>query len=300
MQYAKQKPLPSSRESLMEEWRQTLTNDAVFDPSDVVIAELSEYFKLSPEEVREKCLNWEKYSLEEWQAKDRTSPEGLADFYQTQVSWIFDTMWYHAQQSHENAPAESVEIVLGLHHLPPGEMLDFGAGPGSSVMFFSRLGWKVSYADISTTMLDFARWRLDRHKVQATFYNTRRDTLPTGAFDLITAFDVMVHVPDIGETLTQLHRALKPGGYLIFNIDNRPLTLENHGHLYEEQWPILGKVRRIGFSRRPKITYFHVYQKVEQSNLRTAFITIFDQLRYNRYITFVGNGVRALKRRLLR
>lgn len=286
------------RPALLEIWRQALTGGADADPSEVVVAELAEYFKLEPDEVRQRCLNWEAASIKEWEAADRSSRAGLLDFYQTQTSWIFDTMWYHAQQYHGQAPAESVEIALGLSHLKPGRHLDFGAGPGSSSLFFHRLGWKVALADISTTMLNFARWRLERHQVPAIFYDTSHEPLPALSFDLITAFDVMVHVPDPAETLRQLHRALKPGGYLVFNIDNQPLTRRTQWHLYEEQYPILGKVRSTGFRRHPKISYFHVYQKVQRGPMASRLIPLYDRLRYNRYVNFVGNRVRQAKRRL--
>jgi 2-polyprenyl-3-methyl-5-hydroxy-6-metoxy-1,4-benzoquinol methylase len=220
----------------------------------------------------------------------------MTEFYKTQVSWIFDTMWYHANQFHGTAPAESVEIALGLKHLEPGNHLDFGAGPGSSSLFFHSLGWNVYLADISTTMLDFARWRLAKHAVPATFFDTNTDPLPAHTFDLITAFDVMVHVPDIQETLEKLHRALKPGGYLVFNIDNLPCTATTQWHLYKDQFPILKHVRRTGFKRHAKITYFHVYEKVERGPLFTKLVPLYDNLRYNRVVTFVGNGVRGLQR----
>lgn len=286
----------AERAALMEAWRRGLTMDAWTDPTDAILDELCTYFQVTAEEARRRCIDWKAESLREWQAGDRTTTEGLADFYRQQVSWIFDTMWYHANQYHGTAPAESVEVALGLGHVSPGHVLDFGAGPGSSALFFHRLGWEVSLADISTTMQDFARWRLGRHGVPATFYDNSRDELPAAAFDLITAFDVMVHVPDVARTIAQLHRSLKPGGYLVFNIDNQPPTIENHGHLYRDQWPILRHVRRTGFHRCPKITYFHVYQKVERTAPGRWTIGAQDVLRYNRFVTRLGDVVRAARR----
>src|SRR5689334_14163241 len=92
------------RPALLEIWRQALTGGTGDDPREVVVAELAEYFKLEPAEVRRRCLNWETDSIKEWEAADRSSREGLLDFYQTQTSWIFDTMWYHAQQYYGLAP----------------------------------------------------------------------------------------------------------------------------------------------------------------------------------------------------
>jgi 2-polyprenyl-3-methyl-5-hydroxy-6-metoxy-1,4-benzoquinol methylase len=287
-----------SRAELFSLWKDCLTQGQSDDPHVAVVAELSEYFHMPPEQVRQRCLHREDESVQEWQATDRSTREGLLDFYRTQTSWIFDTVWYHANQCNEEIHAETINIVEGLRHLVPGHHLDFGAGPGTSSLFFYALGWQVSLADISTTFLDFAKWRLNRHNVPATFYDTSHERLPDNQFELITAFDVMVHVPDITETLLHLHRALKPGGYLVFNIDNRPKTLKTESHLYESQYPILGKVRRVGFQRLPKITYFHIYQKVERNATGTALISIYDTLRYNQFVTAVGDTVRGLKRQI--
>lgn len=282
---------------LLETWRRGLTRGHDIDPHAAVVAELGEYFRLDAAAVRERCENWTRYSLDEWRAGDRTTNEGLRAFFDQQTSWIFDTMWYHANQCDGRAPAESVDIALGLSHLAPGRQLDFGAGPGSSVIFFGQLGWDTSLLDISKTMRDFAAWRLERRNLKVPIY-ANVSQLPLDSYDLITAFDVMVHVPNAGSVIERLHRSLKVGGYLVFNIDNRPASLENHGHLYEDQWPILRTVRRAGFRRLPKISYFHVYEKVARSPLESNLVAIFDRARYNSTVTSVGNIVRSIRRSL--
>ena len=289
-------PVRRDRAALLELWRQALTlaDPDLHDPLDAVRRELGEYFRLPDDEVRRRCLHWEDDSVREWQAGDRSTPDGMLDFYRTQTSWIFDTLWYHAQQYHGTAWAESVEVADGLAFLKPGKHLDFGAGPGSSSLFFHQLGWEVHLADISTSMLEFARWRLARHGVAGCFYDTSQESLPPAAFDLITAFDVIVHVPDIHATLTRLHKALRPGGYLVFNIDNRPLTERTAWHLYSEQYPILRQVRAVGFRRCPKVRFFHVYRKINQTATGSRLIACTDRLRYNAAIAGVGKVARRL------
>jgi SAM-dependent methyltransferase len=288
-----------TRTNLLETWKRALTRGEDIDPHAAVIAELGEYFHLDPDVVRERCENWTRYSRDEGLAGDRSTDEGLRDFFDQQTSWIFDTMWYHANQYSGSAPAESVEIALGCAHLPTGRLLDFGAGPGTAAIFFHDLGWDTSILDISKTMRDFAAWRLQRRNVKARIYADVNE-LPTESFDLVTAFDVMVHVPNAGEVIARLHRSLKLGGHLVFNIDNRPASLDNHGHLYEDQWPILRTVRRAGFRRLSKVTYFHVYEKVARGRLETEIVAAFDRARYNRAVTGVGNVVRGIQRNLAR
>jgi 2-polyprenyl-3-methyl-5-hydroxy-6-metoxy-1,4-benzoquinol methylase len=279
---------------LLRVWIDCITRSRPIDPHDAVVEELAEYFSLSSDEVRRRCEQWEEESVAQWHAEDRSSITQVVEFFQTQTSWIFDTMRYHAEQCKGLAVPQSVEVMHRLRSLPKGDYLDFGAGPGSSGLFMHALGWKVSLADISTSFLEFARWRLQKHNVTATFYNTAETQLPTAAFDLITAFDVMVHIPQIRETLYDLHRALRLGGYLIFNIDSRPRGPTTEYHFFENHYPITRHVRGIGFQKRQRIGDFYVYQKVFRPSLARHGMIVWDQLRYNYYTHAVGRIVRRI------
>lgn len=284
---------------LLEAWRESLVVDGYDDPRESALHELSLYFDMPKDKVRERCMNWERDSVQEWEAAPRDTPEGLLDFYRTQRSWIFDTVWYHAQQFYEVQPPESVMIAERLRNVIPGKHLDFGAGPGSTSLFFHHLGWDVSLADISTTMQEFAKWRLGRRNIPATYFDTSREELPDNAYDLITACDVMVHVPNPRETLAQLHSALKVGGYLVFNVDSRPKpSRETQWHLYPFAYPILRPVRSVGFKREPKLEFFHVYQKLAVNGAtRVRLVTVSDAFRYNSVVSHAGELVRTWKNR---
>src|SRR5258708_7635567 len=171
--------LRRSRAQLLEIWRQSLVVDGYTDPRESALHELALYFNITPEEARARCEHWEQDSVREWENAPRDTPEGLLDFYRTQQSWIYDTVWYHAQQCFEEQPAESVMIAERMADVVPGHHLDFGAGPGSTSLFFQRLGWQVSLADISTTMQAFAKWRLVTRGVPAHYLHTTPTALPT-------------------------------------------------------------------------------------------------------------------------
>lgn len=301
LMHAEAIPMSTSRshKDLLEVWRESLVVDGYTDPRESALHELALYFNMTPEQAHERCLHWEQDSVAEWEAQRRDTPEGLLDFYRTQQSWIFDTVWYHAQQYYEVQPPESVMIGERLSNVSPGKHLDFGAGPGSTSLFFHRLGWEVSLADISTTLQAFSKWRLERRGIAATYYDTSTDALPDDTFDLITACDVMVHVPDPRETLRQLYRALKVGGYLVFNVDARPKpSRETQWHLYPYAYPILRPVRAAGFARLPQLEFFHVYQKVaNNSPARVRTVSVLDTCRYNLLVSKVGDVVRAVKAR---
>jgi 2-polyprenyl-3-methyl-5-hydroxy-6-metoxy-1,4-benzoquinol methylase len=269
------------------------------DPASSALQELARYFNITEDEARRRCLNWETDSVAEWEAKDRSTSEGLLDFYHTTESWIFDTVWYHAQQYYGNQPAESIMIAERLSAIKPGWHLDFGSGPGSTSLFFQRLGWQVALADISTTLLAFARWRFEQRGLAAEFYDLNKVELPEERFDLITACDVMVHVPDPTATLRQLHRALKPGGILVFNVDARPKReRENQWHLYLHAYPVLRPVRSVGFERLPRLEFFHIYRKIDaRGPLAAKSIGLVDVARYNRLMSALGDVKRGMSAR---
>jgi SAM-dependent methyltransferase len=293
-------PAARSRDELLAIWRESLLTDNCADPKASALRELSLYFNISEDEALARCQSWESDSVKEWEAAPRDTPDGLLNFYRTQQSWIFDTVWYHALQCTEEMPPESAMIAHRLKCITPGKHLDFGAGPGSTSLFFHQLGWEVSLADISTTLQAFARWRLDRRGIAANYYDTSVDRLPDGTFDLITACDVMVHVPDPAATLADLHRALKPGGYLFFNVDARPRpSRETQWHLYPFAYPILRPVRRIGFEREPRLEFFHVYRKLlDNSPLRARLVSAFDFCRYNYPVSWTAQAARDLRSRV--
>ena len=290
--------IPQNPAELLEVWRESVVLDGFADPSGSVLHELSLYFDISVDEARDRCLHWVRDSVQEWEASARDTPEGLLDFYRTTQSWIFDTMWYHAQQYYGTKPAESVMIARRLAHLQPGRHLDYGAGVGSTSLFFQRLGWQVALADISASMQAFARWRFAQRKLDAEFYDLTAQELPADYFDVVTACDVMAHVPDPARTLRRIRRSLKPGGLLIFNVMAHPdLTGEYVGHLYHHSYPVLQPVRRIGFERLPRLEFFHVYRKVSRRTpARALAVQLYDAVRYNRLVSAGGDVKRAVAR----
>ena len=52
--------------------------------------------------------------------------------------------------------------------------------------------------------------------------------LPSGTFDLVTSTEVFEHVPDDAKGFSEIHRVLKPGGWLIFTapLTRNPVTVE--------------------------------------------------------------------------
>jgi ubiquinone/menaquinone biosynthesis C-methylase UbiE len=234
-----------------------------------ILDDLSTYFALAPDECVRRCLEWEQWSVLEWSARPRNTPAELRDFYLSTASWCFDLLWYAYLQAEGYAYPVSVVVTTCLPEPGPGQRhLDFGSGVGVTAQMFARLGYETDLADVSTSLLQFGRWRLERRGEVARYIDLNHDRLTSQAYDVITAIDTLVHVPDVALTVGELHRALKPGGILFANFDVRPPTPENAWHLYSNDIPLRWMLQRTGFEPIKSLDgMITAYRKVEPSSL---------------------------------
>lgn len=234
----------------METFRKVLEVDGL-DGRESVLDELSEYYGYTRDESLQRCLHWEDWSVEEWSSADRSTPEGIKEFYQSVESWSFDLMWYaYLQTAGYGYPATVIAARFAAGMAEGRDHLDFGSGTGTTAQLFSRLGFRTTMADISEPLLTFAAWRLARHGDPCNQIHLTTEGLPEAAFDFITALDTLVHVPDFDATVRDLHRAIRPGGYLLTNFDVR--TPDEHGtqwHLYSDPFALDHRLRTAGFVR---------------------------------------------------
>lgn len=111
-------------------------------------------------------------------------------------------------------------------HLPaPGEprlrVLDSGCGQGTQALRLARLGHTVLGVDVSDRLLDDAREAASREspEVRARLTFEHGDLLSLrpeihGRFDLICCHGVLMYLPSLGEALTALVAAARPGALL--------------------------------------------------------------------------------------
>lgn len=98
-------------------------------------------------------------------------------------------------------------------------LLDVGCGAGHHHLFLKQY-FEVVGVDGSGKMLEFARKRnpeIDYHKADMRSFDLKRQ------FDVVMAFDTIMYnltYPDLQVTLTNLSRHLRPGGMLLFYMEN--------------------------------------------------------------------------------
>jgi SAM-dependent methyltransferase len=105
--------------------------------------------------------------------------------------------------------------------LLPGTALDIASGRGRNALFLAARGWKVEALDVSPVALEqlAERARNKGYAVSVKQVDLNHVELPGPLYDLIVNFNFLQR------SLTgQIKRALKPGGYVIFEtflIDQR-------------------------------------------------------------------------------
>lgn len=260
---------------------------------DGVLGDLAEHHGLTADQALDRCLRWESESVGEWESAPRDTATGIAGFYDSVESWSFDLHWYNYLQGAGFGYPKSV-IVADLVGKPPrpARMLDFGSGAGVTAQLFAALGFEVTLADVSAPLLGFARWRLERRGVAARYLRLPTE-LPEGAYDLITALDVMAHVPgeELDRTTGSLRRALRPGGLLVTDYDVRRRSRNNAWHLHEDDLPLRWAVERAGFVPVRLVDgIVWVYRAVPTHGLRWRLRTALAWLR------LASPPVRALRR----
>ncbi len=105
--------------------------------------------------------------------------------------------------------------VERLH--PKGRLLDVGCATGIFLHEMQQAGWDVVGIEPNLNAADYARRRFG---LQIYIGTLRQVGLPSAAFDVITLWDVLEHLPTPWADLVEVHRLLKDNGLLVIRIPN--------------------------------------------------------------------------------
>ncbi len=131
--------------------------------------------------------------------------------------------------------AALADLLQRLDLKPGDHVLDLGCGSGVLAEYISdQTGARVTGLDYAVSAIDEARRRTADKSDRLTFLQADMNALelPSQSFDAAISIDTLYWVADLADTLSQVVRALKPGGQIgIFMLemledDDPPENLE--------------------------------------------------------------------------
>lgn len=161
---------------------------------------------------------------ERYEFRKEHDPYGTGKFYMgREIAHVMSWQGADWLERKEREKEERVSKLMPVLDVKPGEtVVDLGAGSGFHTVKLSKLvadKGKVLAVDIQPEMIDILRKRLKREKITNVelIHNTEKDPkLPANAIDMILMVDVYHELSYPYEVTTELVKALKPGGRLVF------------------------------------------------------------------------------------
>jgi len=228
-------------------WEQALILDKQKNLQESLCSELAQYSGCEDlSEIRRRCSFALSHVKDEWhgtvECEDHQSVE---QFYNESEAMIYELMWWHSL-SEDASPLAYVTAFHFARLHGCKSYLDFGAGVGSGAILFARNGLEVTLADISSSMLDFSRWRFGLRGLSAQFVDLKEHRLPSNAYDMLAAMDVFEHLVDPVKTVDELWRSMKPGGFL-FGRFHSEVDEDRPHHIVQDFGPTLQRLHTLGF-----------------------------------------------------
>lgn len=129
--------------------------------------------------------------------------------------------------------AKMLDAEIGLEGK---RMLDVGSGWGELVVSCHELGADVTGIEPDPDEVDIARLLLRSYGLRDDVVVTGRgESLPwpDASFDVVCCQQVLEHVQDIDQVISELIRVLRPGGRLFVSVPNYLFPYEGH---YRMKW----------------------------------------------------------------
>jgi len=141
---------------------------------------------------------------------------------------VFDVMaaldqqhwWYRARR-------EVIAALIRRCVRPPGNarLLEVGCGTGHNLAMLAEFG-TVEAVEVDAPARALAEQRIGRQLMSSPL--PELTGVPTRAYDLVAAFDVIEHVEDDGAALASIAERLKPGGRFVLTVPAHPWMWSAH------------------------------------------------------------------------
>jgi len=173
---------------------------------------------------------------------------------QERITAYFDSQAQYWKEIYQRRDAFSVTYqqrmatvlawVDGLMLSAGSRILEVGCGAGFTTVALTERGFVVEAQDAANAMVELTRQHAEEagvaDRVKASVGKVDQLAFPDGTFPLVLAIGVIPWVDAANLAVHELARVVKPGGYLLFTVDNR---WRLHYLLNPSRTPLLEPVR---------------------------------------------------------
>lgn len=100
-------------------------------------------------------------------------------------------------------------------------VLDAGCGEGYNTRKIAQQGAKITGIDISPQMIQFAKEEEQKNQLKISYHVCSFSDMKIfddNHFDIVVSFMALMDGPNYEKAIQEIHRVLKPRGYLVFSI----------------------------------------------------------------------------------
>jgi SAM-dependent methyltransferase len=144
--------------------------------------------------------------------------EESIDFYDDK-NHDYEDFWLGRDYEHLSEVV-AIKKLLGGHHY--GRVMDYGGGYGRLSSILLNFADKYILVDPSQKQLDIGKKKLNNKENVEYILLDKKDYVPAedDSLDLLVMVRVSHHLRELGATLSEIQRALKPNGQAIIEIAN--------------------------------------------------------------------------------
>lgn len=191
-----------------------MSNNAIVDVQ--VLRDLVDFYnetndyKINLHEAMALCQLGKRLMADLWNLLSPHSPDEIAHYYKLCPYSPFELAYANSNEG-------NMRFRKKVKSLASGRVLDYGGGDGSLSLDIAKRGAKVTYVDVESVNMKFAKWRFNKSESDIEVLDAFKDQdlIWHKQYDLIICIEIIEHVVDPEKLIKSLIKCLKPQGRLI-------------------------------------------------------------------------------------